>query len=75
MFLHAREPQHPVSIIPIPLAVAVRICRTAEELGWRTVALYTEKDASHASYADEAVLLDSSARYMDPQYLADVAIR
>ncbi|KAI1798000.1 hypothetical protein LXA43DRAFT_2473 [Ganoderma leucocontextum] len=55
--------------------IAVRICRSAAELGWKTVALYTEKDASHASYADEAIFLDSPARYMDAQHIADIARR
>ncbi|RDX54766.1 carboxylase:pyruvate/acetyl-coa/propionyl-CoA [Lentinus brumalis] len=47
----------------------------SDELGWQTVALYTEKDVSHAYYADEAVLLDSPTRYMDPEYIADIARR
>ena len=55
--------------------VAIRICRSATELGWHTVALYTEKDASHAYYADEAIPLDSPARYMDPDHIADIAHR
>ncbi|KAM5532153.1 hypothetical protein V8D89_014178 [Ganoderma adspersum] len=55
--------------------IAVRICRSAAELGWKTVALYTEKDASHASYADEAVLLASPARYMDAEHIANIARR
>ncbi len=55
--------------------VAIRIFRSSSELGWQTVALYTEKDVSHAYYADEAVLLDSPTRYMDPEYIADIARR
>ncbi|KAI0698038.1 hypothetical protein C8T65DRAFT_614398 [Cerioporus squamosus] len=53
--------------------IAIRICRSATELGWRTVALYTEKDVSHAFYADEAVLLDSPAQYTDPEHIAGIA--
>ncbi|KAI0777206.1 hypothetical protein BD413DRAFT_514344 [Trametes elegans] len=53
--------------------IAIRILRSATELGWRTVALYTEQDSSHATYADEAILLDSPARYMDPEHIADAA--
>ena len=56
-----------------PCPVAVRICRSAAELGWETVALYAEGDASHASYADEAVLLDSPARYMDANHIDHIA--
>ncbi|RPD57010.1 carboxylase:pyruvate/acetyl-coa/propionyl-CoA [Lentinus tigrinus ALCF2SS1-7] len=55
--------------------IAIRICRAATELGWQTVALYTEKDASHAYYADEAILLDSPTKYMDPEHIADIARR
>ncbi|TBU31410.1 hypothetical protein BD311DRAFT_656741 [Dichomitus squalens] len=55
--------------------IAVRIFRSATELGWQTVAIYTEKDESHASYADEAVLLDSPARFMDADHIADIARR
>ncbi|KAI9069894.1 hypothetical protein FKP32DRAFT_1558834 [Trametes sanguinea] len=42
---------------------------------WQTIAIYTAGDASHASYAAEAILLDSPARYMDPKYIADIAHR
>ncbi|KAI0360455.1 carboxylase:pyruvate/acetyl-coa/propionyl-CoA [Trametes cingulata] len=53
--------------------IAIRICRSASELGWRTVALYTQGDASHASYADEAILLDSAAQYMNTEHIAKLA--
>ncbi|KAI0765275.1 hypothetical protein C8Q74DRAFT_1205439 [Fomes fomentarius] len=53
----------------------VLIANRGEKLGWFTVALYTETDSSHASYADEAIPLDSPARYMDPEHIADIARR
>lgn len=55
------------------LVVAIRVLRAAAELGWSTVAVYTGNDVSHATYADEVVELDNVARYMDAQYLVDVA--
>ncbi|KAH8101786.1 hypothetical protein BXZ70DRAFT_1007031 [Cristinia sonorae] len=55
--------------------IAIRVLRAAEELGWSTVAIYTGNDISHATYADEAVELDNVSRYMDAQYLVDIARR
>ncbi|KAG6901430.1 hypothetical protein C0995_012105 [Termitomyces sp. Mi166 len=45
--------------------IAVRILRSAAELGWATVAIYIDKDESHATFADEAVKLDGVADYLD----------
>ncbi|KAH9941152.1 carboxylase:pyruvate/acetyl-coa/propionyl-CoA [Epithele typhae] len=55
--------------------IAIRIFRSAIELGWQTVALYTNDDASHTAYADEVVLLDSPSQYMDPEHLVQIAHR
>lgn len=48
--------------MPSPSQIAVRIVKTAKELGIRTVAVYTNADATslHVSSADEAVLLPGS---------------
>jgi len=54
--------------------VAIRIIRSATELGWITVALYTEGDTSHATFADEAVKLQSAADYMDVDVVVKAAL-
>ena len=55
--------------------VAIRILRSARELGWLTVAVYTHGDASHAGYADEAVKLENVGEYMDVGTIARIASR
>lgn len=58
--------------------VAIRILRSARELGWRTVALYTtvpDLDASHATYADEACELHDVALYMNVQAIVEIAVQ
>ncbi|KAF8645585.1 hypothetical protein AX16_007719 [Volvariella volvacea WC 439] len=55
--------------------IAIRILRTATELGWSTVAIYTTEDFSHATFADEAVKLESPADYMNADKIADVCRR
>ncbi|KAF5350973.1 hypothetical protein D9756_008255 [Leucocoprinus leucothites] len=57
--------------------IAIRVLRSARELGWRTVALYTTEpalDASHATYADEAVKLSDVAQYMDVAAIVEIAV-
>ncbi|KAJ3558989.1 hypothetical protein NP233_g11373 [Leucocoprinus birnbaumii] len=57
--------------------IAIRVLRSARELGWRTVALYTTEptpDASHATYADEAVKLDDVAQYMNVAAIVRIAV-
>ena len=55
--------------------VAIRILRSARELGWSTVAVYLPNDASHAGYADEAVKLDGVGDLMDVEVIAAIASR
>ena len=60
--------------------IALRIMRTARELGIATVAVYSEPDRSalHVSYADEAYLLGPAApaqSYLNVEKLLDVAQR
>ncbi len=60
--------------------IALRIMRTARELGLTTVAVYSEvdRDAPHAHYADEAFLLGPAAAsqsYLAVDKLLDVAAR
>jgi len=63
---------------PTNLQVAIRILRSARELGWCTVALYTTEpslDISHATYADEAVKLDDVSQYMNVSVIVDLALK
>ncbi|KIM36649.1 hypothetical protein M413DRAFT_448991 [Hebeloma cylindrosporum] len=55
--------------------IAIRILRSAAELGWKTVAVYTENDSSHASFAEEAVKLDSVADFLDVDAIVKVAAK
>jgi acetyl-CoA/propionyl-CoA carboxylase biotin carboxyl carrier protein len=60
--------------------IAVRILRTAREMGIATVAVYSEpdRDASHVKMADEAYLLgpaSPSLSYLNIEKLLDVAKR
>lgn len=59
----------------IRLLVAVRILRSATELGWATVAVYTDNDTSHATFADEAVKLSSVADFLSVETIVEVAKR
>ena len=59
--------------------IAVRVQRTASDMGISSIAVYTaeERDAPHVCDADEAVLLDGTgaAAYLDIPALIDVARR
>ena len=57
---------------------AIRILRSARELGWCTVALYTTEpshDISHATYADEAAKLDDVSQYVNVSVIVDLALK
>ncbi|TXS89845.1 acetyl-CoA carboxylase biotin carboxylase subunit [Parahaliea maris] len=58
--------------------IAVRVIRTARELGYRTIAVYSEADAlaPHVQLADEAVLIGPAPvkdSYLDPQRILAAA--
>ncbi|CAA7268521.1 unnamed protein product [Cyclocybe aegerita] len=55
--------------------IAIRILRSARELGWDTVAVYSEDDASHAGFADEAVKLNSVSDFMNVESIVNAAIQ
>ncbi|KAG7097730.1 hypothetical protein E1B28_005050 [Marasmius oreades] len=54
--------------------IAIRVFRAATELGWATVALCTENDSSHSSYADEFIELNNPSDYMNVQRIVESAI-
>ncbi|MDV4146540.1 acetyl/propionyl/methylcrotonyl-CoA carboxylase subunit alpha [Shimia sp. FJ5] len=58
--------------------IAMRVIRTAHDLGFRTVAVYSEadKDAPHVQAADEAVLIGAAAvgeSYLNAEAILDAA--
>ncbi|GLB39033.1 putative biotin carboxylase C-terminal domain [Lyophyllum shimeji] len=55
--------------------IAIRILRSAAELGWTTVAIYTDGDESHATFADEVVKLDRVSDYLDVGKIVNIAER
>ena len=60
--------------------IAIRIMRTAKEMGLATIAVYSEadRDALHVRYADEAFLLGAAApaqSYLHIERIIDVAER
>ncbi|KDQ60049.1 hypothetical protein JAAARDRAFT_32422 [Jaapia argillacea MUCL 33604] len=52
--------------------IAIRILRSARELGWDTVAVYTENDTSHTTFADQSVKLESTHHYTDVLTITNV---
>ena len=60
--------------------IACRVIRTAKQLGYRTVAVYSDADANapHTRLADEAVHIGPStvsASYLNPQAILDACAR
>jgi pyruvate carboxylase len=59
--------------------IAVRICRTAQRLGVKTIAIYSEADAAsqHVRDASEAVLLPGSnaTAYTDEEAILNSRLR
>ncbi|KAL0957993.1 hypothetical protein HGRIS_000168 [Hohenbuehelia grisea] len=53
--------------------IAIRILRTAEELGWQTATVYTDTDASHATYAHEVMKLNSVSDFLNVSRIVEVA--
>lgn len=53
--------------------VAIRIIRSAQEIGWDTVAIYTDNDSSHATFADDAIKLDNVSKFMDVGFIIETA--
>lgn len=58
--------------------IAVRIIRAAQEMGVRTVAVYSDadRDAAHVAFADETIHLgasEPSASYLDPEKILAAA--
>ncbi|HEY7775326.1 MAG TPA: acetyl-CoA carboxylase biotin carboxylase subunit, partial [Kineobactrum sp.] len=60
--------------------IAVRVIRSARQQGYRTIAVYSEADASapHVQLADEAVLIGPAPvkeSYLDPQRILQAAVQ
>ncbi|WP_439105559.1 acetyl/propionyl/methylcrotonyl-CoA carboxylase subunit alpha [Congregibacter sp.] len=60
--------------------IAVRVIRSAQAAGYRTIAVYSEVDvdAAHVALADEAVLIGPAPvkeSYLDPHRILDAAAR
>lgn len=55
--------------------VAIRIIRSAQELGWTTVAIYCGQDTSHAAFADETIELDDVSWFMSVERMIEIAKR
>jgi acetyl/propionyl-CoA carboxylase alpha subunit len=55
--------------------IAVRIIRTCQEMGIRTVALYQppDRESMHVRLADECAALDTAGGFLDQDYVLDVA--
>ena len=58
--------------------IALRVMRTAQSLGYRTIAVYSEADANapHVTAADDAVLLGpapAAESYLDPERILQAA--
>lgn len=59
--------------------IAVRVIRTARELGYRTVAIYTQADADapHVALADNAILIGAGpveSSYLNPDKILKAAV-
>lgn len=59
----------------VPSTVAIRIIRSAQEIGWNTVSIYTDNDSSHATFADDAVKLENVSRFLDVGHIVEIARR
>ena len=60
--------------------IAVRVIRSAQAAGYRTIAVYSEADADapHVALADEAVLIGpapAKESYLDPARILNAAAR
>jgi pyruvate carboxylase len=52
--------------------IAIRILSSARELGIFTVAVYTTDDPGHATHADDAVVLESPADFMNTKKIVSI---
>ncbi|KZP16001.1 hypothetical protein FIBSPDRAFT_895358 [Athelia psychrophila] len=55
--------------------IAIRILRTAQELGWSAGAVYTPQGTSNATLANEAVKLDDPSWFASPERIVDITKR
>ena len=53
--------------------IAIRILTTARELNIHTITIYTSDDSNHATYADEAIPLQSPSDFTDVRLLVELA--